>query len=82
VRAWRCAFAGYRLTRPSLGFVAAHTRVQLTMPPASSVRADAATVCSAQVVLGRGRGRRAQYVLVAEGLINPAQMHQRGGGGR
>ena len=59
---------------------AAHTRVQLTLPPASTVRADVATVCFAEVTLGRGRGRRAQYVVAADGLIAPAQLLQRGGG--
>ena len=50
------------------------------MPPASSIRVDTATVCSAEVTLGRGRGRRAHYVLAADGLIAPAQLYQRGGG--
>ena len=50
------------------------------MPPASTVRVDVATVCFAEVTLGRARGRRAQYVVAAEGLIAPAQLMHRGGG--
>jgi hypothetical protein len=82
---WKSQRALRRLCWPLLRLTipppsAAHTRLQLTMPPASTVRVDVATVCFAEVTLGRGRGRRAQYVVAAEGLIAPAQLMHRGGG--
>jgi hypothetical protein len=48
---------------------AAHTRVQLSVAPPNSSRPD---LNSAEVTLGRGRGRRAQYTLAAEGPLGAA----------
>ncbi len=53
---------------------AAHTRVQLTLATPHAVRAD---VHTAEVTLGRGRGRRVQYMLATEGIV-PAPQQQRG----
>jgi hypothetical protein len=45
---------------------AAHTRVQLSLAPPNASRPD---LNSAEVTLGRGRGRRVQFTLAAEGLL-------------